>query len=151
MADRKTILETGLRMETEAHRYYREHASKVKHPGAAEMLREMAAEEQRHVDLFQAALEGRAPLFGAGAPRPRQDLKIGETLKDVTLTPASGPGDVLVVAIKAEMHAIRAYEDWAREHAGTDLETLLLRLAAEEKAHKYRLEKLYDEEFLRGN
>lgn len=152
MTDPKIIYQTGLQMEIEAHRYYTEHAGRARNPGTREMLLELAAEEQGHVRLFQAALEGRTVELGRAAPRRGQDLRIGETLRDdIVLTERSGPGEVLVVAIRAEMNAIRVYGAWADEHRGTPVEALLRAIAAEEESHRHRLEKLYDEEYLKDN
>ena len=152
MTDRKKILETGLQMEIDANRFYAGHADKVDHPGTRKMLLEMADEEAVHVRLFKAALDGKPVSFGKAAPAPGHDLKVGETLRDdLEVEDISEPGDILVVAIKAEMKAIKVYSEWAEEFKGTDLEPMLKGLVAEETAHKYRLEKIYNDEYLTGN
>lgn len=149
MTDPKTIFETGLKMEIEANKYYKDHADRVQHRGTQAMLLELADEEQGHINLFQAALDGKKIDFGKAVPAPEFDLKIGETLRDdIELNERSEPGDVLVVAIKAEMNAIRIYGQWAEEHKGTDIAALLQNIINEEKTHKYRLERMYDDEYL---
>ena len=152
MTDPRTIFETGLQMEIDANKYYTENAERVQHRGTRTMLLELADEEQGHVHLFKAAHEGRTIEFGKAVPAPEFDLKIGETLRDdIVLTERSAPGDVLVVAIKAEMKAIQVYGQWAEEHKGTEIEALLRNIINEEKTHKYRLEKIYDDEYLNEN
>ena len=152
MTDPKTIFETGLQMEVEANKYYTENAQKVQHRGTQAMLLELADEEQGHINLFKAALAGKKIDFGKAVPAPEFDLKIGETLRDdIEITEKSEPGDVLVVAIKAEMNAIKIYGKWAEEHKGTEIEALLQNIINEEKTHKFRLEKMYDDEYLNEN
>ena len=152
MTDPKTIFETGLQMEIKANKYYSDHAERVQHRGTKTMLRELADEEQGHIDLFQAALDGKGLSFGEAASAPEFDLKIGETLRDdIEITEKSEPSDVLIVAIKAEMAAIKVYSQWAEEHKGTEIEALLRNIINEEKIHKYRLEKIYDDEYLQEN
>lgn len=152
MTDPKTIFETGLQMEIDANKYYTEHAKRVQHRGTQAMLLELADEEQMHVKLFQAALDGKPIDFGKAVPPPERDLKIGENLRDdIEITEKSEPSDVLVVAIKAEMNAIKVYGKWAEEHKGTEIETLLTNIVNEEKTHKYRLEMIYDDEYLNEN
>jgi len=152
VTDPKTIFETGLHMEIKANEYYRKHAARVQHRGTRVMLEELAEEEQGHIDLFKAALEGKPLDFGEAAPPPEQDLRIGETLRDdIEITDMSEPSEVLVVAIKAEMNAIEVYGRWAEEHAGTEIEALLRSIINEEKTHKHRLEKIYDDEYLHEN
>jgi len=152
VTDPKTIFETGLQMEIKANKYYSDHAQSVQHPGTKTMLQELADEEQGHIDLFQAALDGKDIGIGRAVAAPKVDLRIGETLRDdIEITERSEPGDVLVVAIKAEMHAIQVYRRWADEHKGTEIEALLRNIINEEMTHKYRLEKLYDDEYLSQN
>ena len=105
-----------------------------------------------HIDLFQAALDGKSFGFGKAVSAPDVDLKIGETLRDdIVITEKSEPSDVLIVAIKAEMATIKVYSQWAEEHKGTEIEALLRNIINEEKTHKYRLEEMYDDEYLREN
>ena len=152
MTDPKTIFETGLQMEIDANKYYSEHAKRVLHRGTQAMLLELADEEAMHVKLFQAALDGKPIDFGPAVPPPEHDLKIGESLRDdIEITEKSEPSDVLVVAIKAEMNAIKVYGKWAEEHKGTEIGTLLTNIVNEEKTHKYRLETMYDDEYLNEN
>ena len=151
MATKKEILEIGLKMEEEARDFYGRQAESIANAGAKVLLRELQADEARHAELFQDMLDGKPLELGAGAPAPGQDLKIGEYLEEKPLTSASGPGDVLVVAIKSEMRAIKFYSESAAAYEGSELADLMNALAAEELAHKARLERLYDDEFMQEN
>ncbi|MFH1531262.1 MAG: ferritin family protein [Pseudomonadota bacterium] len=152
MTDPKTLFEAALQMEIKANRFYADRALRVQHPGTKVLLQELADEEQGHIDRFRAALVGEGLGAGGPLPAPVPDLKIGETLRDdIEITEDSEPGDVLVVAIKAEMTSIRVYGQWAEEHRGTGIEALLRAVIHEEMTHKYRLETLYDDEYLAEN
>jgi len=147
----KKVLEIGLAMEIAARDFYRKAAAGSKHPGTRQMLEELAEEEERHLTMFKAALRGEDVDFGAEAPAPGQDLKLGETLTQPTLEAGSDSADALVVAINAEMQAITFYSDSARALEGTPAAKMLWGLVEEEKAHKARLERLYDDEYLQQN
>ena len=151
MLDKRDILETGLRMEQDAHRYYSDAADRVDHPGAKQMLRELAAEEKYHAELFTRAVTGEEVEFGKGLPDQVPDLKIGETLTTPRMSDSVDPAEILIIGIKAEMKAIAVYKVWAEACEGTYLEKLLLSIAREEQMHKYRLEKIYDDEYLSEN
>jgi ferritin-like protein len=149
--DLKKVLETGLKMEESARDFYQRSMEAVVHPGAKAMLKFLVDEEVRHVQMFQDALAGKEVDFGAKAPAVGQDLKIGEYLIEPTLTDSSDPAEIITIAIKAEMRAIKFYSESAAHFVGTEAEKLLSGLVAEEKAHKAQLERLYDDEFLQEN
>ena len=151
MATKKEILEMGLKMEQKARDFYRRQAEELAHPGAKVLLREMQAEEEVHVQLFEDMLAGKPVNLGAGAPAPGQDLKIGEYLVEKPITPSSTPGEILVFAIKSEMKAIKFYSEAAAQYEGSELADLMNALVAEELAHKAKLERLYDDEFMQEN
>lgn len=149
--DRKRILEIGLQMEHSAFQFYTDAVARVEHPGTKQMLRELAAEEARHIELFTQALEGKDVQFGVGAPGPGQDLKIGEYTEAPALKPGADSADIILIAIKAEMRAIQFYTASAKTFEGTDTGRMLLDLVKEEEAHKGRLERIYDDEYLQQN
>jgi rubrerythrin len=138
-------------MEKSAREFYLSAVDRVGHAGAQQMLRELAAEEDRHIQLFEDALAGKDVVFGEGAPEAGQDLQLGETMEAPKLSASSEPADVLLVAIKAEMRAIQFYSQSASTFAGTGTEQMLLGLVKEEQAHKARLERLLDDEFFKDN
>jgi rubrerythrin len=149
--ERKRILEIGLQMERSAREYYLAAIEKVSDQGTKQMLRELAAQEDAHVQMFEDALAGKEVQFGKDLPELGEDLKLGETLETPRVQDSSEPSDILVVAIKAEMRAIQFYRESAKAFAGTNTEQMLLALVREEQVHKARLERLYDEEFLQQN
>jgi len=138
-------------MEKSAFEFYTGAVDRVEHPGTKQMLRELAAEEAHHIELFTQALEGKDVEFGSDAPTPGQDLKIGETTDAPAMKPGADSADILLIAIKAEMRAIDFYSESATSFEGTDTGKMLLDLVKEEQAHKARLERIYDDEYLQQN
>ncbi len=147
--ERKRILEIGLQMEKSAQEYYLSAVDKVSDRGTKQMLKELVEQEAIHVQMFEDALAGKEVAFGKDLPDLGEDLKLGETMDAAKVRGDSDPGDILVVAIKAEMRAIQFYSESAKAFAGSDTEQMLLALVKEEQVHKARLERLYDDEFLR--
>jgi rubrerythrin len=149
--DKQKILEIGLQMEKSARSFYEASAKLVADPGAAQMLRELAVEEERHIQMFEDALAGKEVAFGKDAPEPGQDLKLGEVLEAPSMTPTADAADALIIAIKAEMRAIQFYSESAKTLQGTETEEMMKGLVREEQAHKAMLERLYDDEYLQDN
>jgi rubrerythrin len=149
--DRKRILEIGLQMEKSAREFYYAAVEKVSDAGTKAMLKELALQEEVHVQMFEDALAGKDVEFGKGLPEPGQSLGLGETLEAPRVSDASDPGDILIIAIKAEMRAIQFYQESLASFAGTETEQMLRGLVAEEQVHKDRLERIYDEEYLQHN
>lgn len=145
----REVLAQGLEYERRAYRFYIDRHRLTTHQGARVLLMELAAEELRHIDLFERAIRGDVVEFGAGAPGPKQDLGLAQRLKTPVLEENSDTADVLIVAMKLELAAVQRYEQWSVDFAGTLLGDLSRHLAAEERAHKYRLELLYDDQFQR--
>lgn len=146
--ERKRILEIGLQMEKSAREFYLSAVERVSDAGTKQMLAELAGQEEVHVRMFEDALAGKPVEFGKDLPDFGPDLKLGETLEAPRVQDSSDPGEILVIAIKAEMRAIQFYAESAKAFAGSETEQMLLALVKEEKVHKARLERLYDDEFL---
>jgi len=151
MSTERELLELGLRYELEAKEYYLRAVEIFDQPGTKAMLQELAEQEAEHAALFEAVLAGRPVVLGASEPQPMEELGLAERLATPVLEEGSDPSDVIVIAMKKELAAIERYEEWARDFAGTGLGQLAASLAAEERGHKYRLERLYDEEYLKFN
>jgi len=148
---RREILEFGLAMEKKAKAFYLAALDVVKHPGARQMLKELAAEELLHIRFFERALKGEGLLLEDHLPPGSPSAGIGEHLVAAEIRDHSDPASILVKAIGREMDAIERYQEWASQVPDEELAGLLRKLAAQELAHKDRLERLYEEEFLADN
>jgi len=142
------VLEFAIGQERRAAAFYRGFAAQATHPGVARMCREMAAEEDRH----EAVLRDLAAGLPSDLARDRvTDLKISDYLRDFRLEDGADQQDLLVAAMKSEARAELLYRDLAARCTRPAVAEVLLRLAAEEGAHKDAFEKQYDDRILDQN
>lgn len=136
--------------EMNAYDLYKKTSEKVKSKGTKNMLSELAEQEKAHqAFLEQIVDEDDAGLLGEGIPE--ESLGIANFLVASNLKENATPKDVLVFAIKEEEKALKFYTDLKNFYAGTELEKLFNRLAAEERGHKIQLEKEYEDNVLQEN
>jgi rubrerythrin len=144
------VLAAAAHKERAAWKMYTDLAERIEDAGARGLLKDLAAEEKRHLALVsRLAKTGRAGsvrITGVAA-----DLHITEYLNPVRLSPRSSFQEVLIHAMKRELEAVEAYA--ALAHAITDagLRRTCLFLAGQERAHKLKLERFYDDVIYREN
>jgi len=144
------VLETALRLEIQSERVYRQASQTIETPGGRALLAELADEELRHQALVEGVLaSGDHVRIGAG-PAPA-DLRVADLLTDPPLTAESNTQDILLFAIKREQAAVELYTRLAQIYAGTSAIPVIERLVREEKHHRERLEREYDETILGHN
>lgn len=143
----KEILDVAIQLEDRGREFYATAANLVQHPGARELLRELADDEVGHADLFRA-IQARGDYESLATGRPPEDLRLADFLVASDLGPDSTPQDILVTAIHMEQAAVALYSAWLDLYRGTDMETLLQGLVLEEQRHKARLEAAYHDLFL---
>jgi len=141
------ILDTAIELERQERAFYLDWAGRIRHPGAARLLEELAREEEAHEALFRGMRE-RKDFGELARGEVPPDFHLADYLVTAPPGPESTPQDVLIHAIRTEQNAIDLYEAWASLYAGTDLEPLLDGLVEEERRHKARLEALYQDQFL---
>ncbi|MEN8007936.1 MAG: ferritin family protein [Candidatus Krumholzibacteriota bacterium] len=134
--------------EIKAANFYREFAARATHAGVKAMCLEMAAEEDRHKEMLENLKAG---LPSGLATERVTDLKISDYLRSFRLDPAADQQDLLIAAMKSESKAEKLYLDLAALCTLPEVKEVLLRLAAEEGAHKDRFEKEYDDNILGSN
>lgn len=139
-------VETAIRMaigkEEQARAFYATWADRVRDPGAAALLRDLATEEMTHKQRLERGL----PLAraGASAPEPPGEHDPAETLVERDLTSEANTQDVLIVALKREQRAQELYASLAKWVADADLQRLMTALSAEEADHRRRIQDVYD-------
>ncbi len=78
-------LKVGVTMETGAYNLYTSTAEKVKDPGSKKLLTEIAADEKKHREYFEAALKDPKKVMNeakAGDLKKVMDLKVSDPLKE---------------------------------------------------------------------
>ena len=148
MASVQQVLAEATQQEAEAAQLYKGLAAQATEASAKSLLLALATDEEEHRERL-AALSADG-LIGQKIPS-LEDLRITDFLEETEVTPHATFQEVLVYAAKKEdasWHAYLALAEQAQDH---DVAALLNRLAAEEKVHKHRLEKLYDDVIYREN
>ena len=140
------VLDFAIEKEQEAEAFYKEWAAKVKNPAVVALFAELAATEHGHAEMLaHLTLDDLGERATAGS----SDLGLSERLVDVEASEGMGVQAAMVVAMKREEAAAALYDELAR--LGGETQSLFEALAAEERAHKGRLEAEYDDEVLTEN
>ncbi len=116
------------------------------------LAEELAAEEQRHFDLF-TELAGRDDLAAeieSEIERPTTDSKFSDCLHIPELSEQPDDQEVLQFAMGREHTAMQHYGELAETAPAGPIRDLFIYLANEETKHKIELEKLYYEIVHRG-
>lgn len=142
------ILDYAIQKEQEAADFYSDLAANMEHTNMKHVFLNFSAEEQGHKAKLIAVKNGKKL---APSSQKVQDLKIGDHLVDVQLTPGLDYQDALIVAMKAEKAAFKLYSDLAETTDDASLRTVFLGLAQEEARHKLRFEIEYDDRMLNDN
>ena len=144
--DKSQLLGVAIQKEAEAQRLYENAGKRIRDPGGKKLLEELATEEGKHRAMLEGLPPEQAEQF---QPDETQDSRIGDYLKPTSLDPESSVQDVLIYAIKREEAARHFYSAMAAQVKCAALKPLLKKLAAMEKSHKARLERFYEDVFLK--
>ena len=148
----KAILEAAINIEEESYRLYTMAQEKVNYPSSKELLKELAGEELKHKEKLSVLIKNKAKISKLGSQaKSIQDLKIVDSMKDVTLAEDADYQTILVYAAKREKSTHEYYKSLATVFKGTEAAELFSRLAKEELIHKNKIEREYDEYVLREN
>jgi len=119
--------------------------------GLRDMLLELRADELEHKRRLEALAASAAAGAGLPAPRDIEDLGLTDALPE---PPVSGPAtlqDLLIGAARKEARAAALYDALAGRASDPGTRDLFALLAAQERAHKLRLETAYERHVLGEN
>jgi rubrerythrin len=142
------ILDFAIQTEEEAAQFYAELASRVEQKAMGDAFRDFSREEMEHKRKLMTVKGGKVGLLSM---KRVVDLKIGDYLVDITLSPHLDYKQALIIAMKAEKAAFRLYNNLAATTDDEELRAMLLMLAQEEARHKLRFEIEYEDYYLREN
>jgi rubrerythrin len=140
------VFDFAVRMELDGKAFYKELARKTRHAGLRMIFRQLAADEQKHHDIFLA-------LKVQAKPETMKDSTALEHAKNVfadllarkeDLGTAKDDLDGYRHAMKLEVDSFELYEGAAGKEQDKDIKELLLRVAAEEHKHYEILQNIYD-------
>jgi rubrerythrin len=147
----KEILEVATHFEESARDFYTALIPKVS-KRIRFLVEDLAAEEQRHYDMF-GALSRRTDIanqVGQEIQRTASDSKFSDCIHLPDLGDAPDDQAVLQYAMGREHAAMTHYGELAQTTPAGPIRDLFIYLASEETKHKVELEKLYYEIVHRG-
>lgn len=142
------ILDFAISREHQAVEFYKKLAGLAPGKQLQELMKDYAAEEQRHKDKLLAVKAG--GVLDNTHKRPL-DMKMADYLEDVEETPEMTYQDALIIAMKREQLAFRLYTDMAEKVDDAELKLLFESLAREEASHKNYFESEYDDKIYTDN
>jgi rubrerythrin len=142
----KEIIQFAIDKEIMSFNFYNSVSQVTKYSGAKELFSELAKEEEGHRRLLENLdMEKVAQARIQAVP----NLKISDYMVDVEFRPDMPYADMLRLAMKMEERSLKLYTDLKESNSDADLKKLFTYLAQQETLHKYRLEKIYDDEILK--
>jgi rubrerythrin len=140
----KDVLKMAIRKEIEAQHLYTYLAKLITNPAAIDAFRELAQQEEGHQNMLEQYLRGELKE-GALVHGQNIDYKITEALDQPEVSLDMELKDAFLLAANREKSSHDFYLGLAGIHPAGKVKTLLEELAAQELAHKQRVEFLYTE------
>ena len=147
-------LKVGVTMETGAYNLYTDTAKKAKNPGSKKLLKELAADEAKHREYFEAALKDPKKVMSEakiGDLKKVMDLHVSDPLKSAPLSHDASYQDTLIFAAKSEQIAVDFYTALSKAYVAHPLGKTWADFARMEQGHKLKIEKEYDDVVLADN
>jgi rubrerythrin len=151
MADEFTeLLNIAIDREIASQAFYLAGMKKTSDAGAIALMKDLAAEEQKHYELIKEFKESGRSLQD-WKPKKAVDLKLSEYLVETPITEGAMLQDVIDAAMKREQYSIDFYTRMKEGTASQAGKRLCDRLIAQEHGHKKKLELFYDDFFNKEN
>jgi rubrerythrin len=152
--DIRKIYEYALQRELEGKRYFAQNAERLSHAAAVGVFKQLAAEEQKHIEFIQAQIDaldrGTAPSISMGVQLQQEGFfsqRAESELLEQTMLEAMVPDlPVLRTAYLIERDFADFYEMAAGKSEGEAREVLQM-LAAWERGHERLFKHLHDRAF----
>ena len=140
------LLETAMYKEIASEAFYSAGQSKTDDPGAKSLMKDLAADELRHLEILKG-LKDRDWEKGQWNKKEIPNLMISEHLTNSDKLEGTSLQGTLVTAMKREQQAVEFYSRMMSVLRDEEAKRLCERLVHEELKHKCRLELLYDDLF----
>jgi rubrerythrin len=145
-AELSELLQTAMYKEVASQAFYTAGQDRTDDPGAKELMKELAEEESRHLQMLKWLKE----QDWRDSDWDRQkipNLMISEYLTGGDKLEGASFQDTLVFAMKREQQSVEFYSRMTGILRYKDAKRLCERLVHEELKHKLRLEMFYDDLF----
>lgn len=139
------ILKLAISKEEAAISVYGKMSESTKIPGLKQLMLELQEEERNHKKLLEGITDQKIKAFEI---KEIPDLKITDYLVEEAPSENMTFQDLLIFAAKKEQEAVDLYTNLESNAEDADLKKLFQFLIQQEKTHKLRLEKEYDEHVL---
>jgi rubrerythrin len=139
------ILKFAISKEDAAIAVYGKMSEKSQAPGLKELMLELQEEEKKHKRLLEGITEQKVESFDI---KVVPDLKITDYLVEEAPSEDMTFQDLLIFAAKKEQEAVDLYTNLEGNAEDEELKKLFKFLIQQEKSHKLKLEKEYDEHVL---
>lgn len=143
----KEIFNRAIGKEEEVGSLYQDLSRKVADSDARTLLKKLASEELKHKEKLKEIQRIRADA--TSQEKKIEDPKISDFLTKPSLNKYASIQTILQSVIKEEAEAGNFYLSWSESTLEENVADLLKMLADEELKHKIKLEKMYEEMFLK--
>jgi rubrerythrin len=140
------IIRFAIEKEIASVDFYIKASQVVKYSGTKELFLDFAEQEKGHRKLLEDLSMGKVIQAKI---KPIPDLKISDYLIDVEFKPDLSYAEILRMAMKREEQSTKLYTALKEPVQDEGLKKLFSFLVQEETKHKYKLEKIYDDEILK--
>lgn len=142
----KEILDMAIQVKTDAYEFYSTAAKIAKDPSAEELLKEFANIELKHKEKFEK-FDLNEVEEEHHTVKEIHDFHLDQYLLDKEITPDSTVQDIMVHVMKREQKIYAFYDYMLKAVASIPVRNLFEELAADELAHKVKVETDYDDIF----
>lgn len=153
--DIRKIYAYALQREHEGKRFFEDNASRLKHAAAVSAFKELAAEEQKHIEFIESQIAALDKGVPASSEALGKELKEGaffskraaSEMLDQTVLEAMVPDlPVLRMAFLIEQDFANFYENSAKKASGEGKKVLQM-LAKWERTHEALFKKMHDQAY----
>jgi rubrerythrin len=130
------VFDFAMKMELQGKTCYENLAATTKVMGLKTIFTGLAADEQKHYEVFRELKQGKAWTMTDSKMLEQAKSVFTDLLKDKDrLAEVQEDLDAYRLALKLEEDSVRLYEDMAKKERDPDTVQLYLRIANEEKKH----------------
>jgi rubrerythrin len=139
------IIHFAIKREEDAIRSYGEMAEKTRMPGLKKLLTDLQSEEKNHKKMLENINQEKLNSYKL---KSVPDLKITDHLLEEKMEPDMNFQELLIYAAKKEQKAADLYSEMASQTEDEDLKKMFEFMVQQEKSHKLKLEKEYEDHVL---
>jgi len=136
----------AIQVKTDAYGFYSTAAKIAKDPSAKELLKGFANIELKHKEKFEK-FDLNEVEKEHHTVKETHDFHLEQYLLDKEITPDSTVQDIMVHVMKREQKVYAFYDSMLKVATSIPVRNLFEELAAEELAHKVKIETEYDDVF----